>query len=167
MKLFKRLLFAFIAVLFVFSATACSNAPKDIDIDSSKTVQKLIDGCQFDEKPAIIEDSKFAIETLFAVDLAKVAKDDNGNPIGCVSVCSSTPETVLIIKATDAEAAKSISEGAIKARTESYIHDYSNYGPEQVQKVETCINKVVGQYVFLIISSDNAAAEKLLDELIK
>lgn len=167
MKLFKKVLLALIAALFAFGTIACSGAPKDINIDPNDTVQKLINGCQFEEKPAIIEDSKFAIETLFAVDLTKVAKDDSGNPIGCVSVCSSTPETVLIIKATDAEAAKSISEGAIKARTESYIHDYSNYGPEQVKKVETCINKVVGQYVFLIISSDNTAAEKLLDELIK
>ncbi len=167
MKCFKKILLALTAVLFAFSAIACSGASKEIDIDPNETVQKLINGCQFEEKPAIIEDSKFAIETLFAVDLSKVAKDDSGNPIGCTAVCSSTPETVLIIKATDAEAAKSISEGEIKARTESYIHDYSNYGPEQVQKVETCINKVVGQYVFLIISSDNAAAEKLLDELIK
>ena len=38
---------------------------------------------------------------------------------------------------------------------------------DQLDKLNTCINKVVGQYAFLIITNDNPAAEKLLDELIK
>lgn len=166
MKTFKKTIII-LSALFAFFAIACSNNARDISIDPRETVQKLIDDCQFEETPAIIEDSAFAIGTLFGVNIESVAKDENGNPVGCIAVCSSTPETVLIIKATDADAAKSISEGAIKTRTEAYIHDYSNYGPEQVKKVENCVSKVVGQYVFLIISSDNAAAEKLLDELIK
>ena len=74
---------------------------------------------------------------------------------------------MLVIKAVDEASAKKISEEYLASRVDAYIHDYSNYGPDQLDKLNTCINKVVGQYAFLIITNDNPAAEKLLDELIK
>ncbi len=166
MKLIKKTIIILLAAILALGAMACGKTPKNIDIDPNETAQKLINGCKFEETPEIITDSEFAIGTLFGCDLSLAAKDGD-KPIGCAAVCSSTPETVLIIKANDAQAAKTLSEGSIADRVQAYIHDYSNYGPEQISKVESCVNKVIGQYVFLIISSDNAAAEKLLDELIK
>ena len=144
----------------------CSNTPANISIDPKDTAQRLIDGCAFEEKPAIIADSEFAIGKLFGIDLELVAKDGDSY-VGCIAVCSSTPETVLVIKAVDEASAKKISEEYLASRVDAYIHDYSNYGPDQLDKLNTCINKVVGQYAFLIITNDNPAAEKLLDELIK
>ena len=166
MKTTNKLIVILLACIMLLSAAACSKTPANISIDPKDTAQRLIDGCAFEEKPAIIADSEFAIGKLFGIDLALVAKDGDSY-VGCITVCSSTPETVLAIKAVDEASAKKISEEYLASRVDAYIHDYSNYGPDQLDKLNTCINKVVGQYAFLIITNDNPAAEKLLDELIK
>lgn len=166
MKTIKKLIVILLAGVIVLGTAACAKTPTDISIDPKDTAQRLIDGCAFEEKPAVIEDSEFAISKLFGIDLALVAKDGESYA-GCIGVCSSTPETVLVIKAVDEASARKISEDYLASRVNSYIHDYSNYGPEQIDKLNTCINKVVGQYVFLLITNDNPSAEKLLNELIK
>lgn len=170
MKNVKKLAVLLFALILAFAATSCGgteeNSPAPMAIDHAATAQALVDGCTFEEKPEIIE-SGFGLTQLFEIDESLIAKDENGNYMGTVAICSSTPETVIVVKAVDGTSAEKIRDMYFAKRVEAYIHDYSNYGPEQVAKLNDCINRVDGEYVFLIISADNAAALNLLNELTK
>ena len=170
MKIAKRLAILLFALILAFAAIACGgteeNSPAPKAINHAETAQALIDGCTFEEKPEIIE-SEFGLTQLFEIDGNLIAKDENGNYMGTAAICSSTPETVIVIKAVDNASAEKIRHEYLAKRVEAYIHDYANYGPEQVAKLNDCMNRVDGEYVFLIISADNAAALNLLNELTK
>lgn len=161
----KKLLIAIISILLV-SAFACSGTAKDINIDVNAAAQELIDNCQFDETPALTP-AEHSVKNLLRIDPALVATDESGAYLCAMGVCASTPEIVIVIEAVSEEAANTINDEQIADKIYSYLHDYSNYTPTEIDKIETCVNKVVGKYVFLIISADNAAAEDVLDGIIE
>lgn len=171
MKNFNRTL-SFITVLLVLltAVVGCSGTkwPDKTSVDPASTAKTLAEKCKFSEVPAVVttnEDVEFTLSTVLGIDTALIGR--NGDTLtAAAGLCASTPEAVIVIKAVDAESANKINDGAIKKLTETYIHDYSNYGPEEISKVETCVNRVIGEYVFLVISADNTAAEQILNELV-
>lgn len=165
MKTTKRTIIVVLIAVMVLGLFACAKQ-KELNLNTTETANRFISEIEFEETPAIIEDEEFAVEKLFGIDTALVAKTDSGLD-ACVAVCSSTPETVIVIKAVDAEAAKNICDNYFASRVESYRHDYDNYGPEQIAKLDNCINKAVGEYAFLLITNNNSAAETLLNDLTK
>ncbi len=171
MKNIIRKLSCIIALLTLFTAaTGCGGMkwPDKTNVNPADTAMALAEKCKFSEVPAVVttnEDVEFTLSTVLGIDTALVGKDGE-NLTAAAGLCASTPEAVIVIKAVDAEAANKINDGAIKKLTETYIHDYSNYGPEEISKVETCVNRVIGEYVFLVISADNTAAEQVLNELV-
>ena len=158
----KKFLALILAVMTVFAFTGCGKTAKQIDINA---VGKILDeGCSFEETPAYIDDTAFALNSM-AADTALVKKTDNG--YACYkAVSASTPEIVLIIEAVDAKAADELNNGPVKNLITKNIEGYSDYGPEYVPMLESCVNTVAGNYVFLIVCKDNTAAEKLLNEQI-
>lgn len=158
----KKFIAVILAVVTVFAFTGCGKTVKAIDINAvGKT---LNEGCSFEETPAFIDDTEFAL-TSMAADTALVKKTDNG--FACYkAVSASTPEIILIIEAVDAKAAETLNNGAVKTWINKNIEGYSDYGPEYIPWLKSCVNTVAGNYVFLIVSKDNTAAEKLLNEQI-
>ena len=55
---------------------------------------------------------------------------------------------------------------AIEKILDNYEKNYTNYGPEQVSKITSAVKVVRGQYVFVIVSNDNAAAQTYLNGLL-
>lgn len=171
----KRFFALFLAVIAIAGIAACSNKPSDegsgntnITIDIANAGQKLLDGTDYQYKPEVLPAeaiSYFASEQ-FKLDLNNVATKD-GSPEMFVAISTAGPEAVVVIAAKDAAAAKEISEGAIKEWLELNLAGYSDYGPEQVPKLESAINTVKGRYVFYVVSADNGTAKTVLDEIVK
>ncbi|MBR4434827.1 MAG: DUF4358 domain-containing protein [Clostridia bacterium] len=170
----KRFFALFLAVIAFAGIVSCSK-PSDegsdnanITIDIANAGQKLLDGTDYQYKPEVLPAdavSYFAGEQ-FKIDLNKV-ETKNGAPEMFVAISVSSPETVVIIAAKDAASAKAISEGAIKDWLKVNIDGYSDYGPEQVPKLESAINTVKGRYVFYVVSADNGTAKTVVDEIVK
>lgn len=165
MKTTRRIITIMLIAIMICGLFACTKQ-KEVNLNTTEAANRFISEIEFEETPAVIEDEEFAVEKLFGIDVSLVARTDSGLD-ACIAVCSSTPETVIVIKAVDAEAAKNICDNYFASRVESYRHDYDNYGPEQIAKLDGCINKAVGEYAFLLITNNNSAAENLLNDLTK
>ncbi|MBR3298595.1 MAG: DUF4358 domain-containing protein [Clostridia bacterium] len=168
MKKFLAALLAVITVFTVFALSACGGDKyASLKIGSiSGFGQNLINKSSFDYKLDIIDDDDFeyAATHQLKIDTALINYID-GKP-EMFRAMATPAEEVLIIGAKDAEAAKQIANGPITDWVK-HLHDgYSDYGPEQLPKIDSCVKTVAGRYVFLIISKDNTAAKAALNELL-
>ena len=91
--------------------------------------------------------------------------EENGAKQAAVYVSGAYPEMIFAIKAVDANAADQVMK-AIEKILDNYEKNYTNYGPEQVSKITSAVKVVRGQYVFVIVSNDNAAAQTYLNGLL-
>ncbi|MBQ7061321.1 MAG: DUF4358 domain-containing protein [Clostridia bacterium] len=165
MKKLNRIL-AIILVLAALTAVCACGGDKyaKLSVDVNGIGRNMLNIARFEFKPEVMDDPAFAAEQL------KLATADlnmiDGKPEIFYAVSAASPEAVFVIGARDAAAAKSISNGPIKNWIADYREGYSSYGPEQVPKLDSCVNMTAGRYVFVIVSNDNAAAKKSLTDLL-
>ncbi len=136
----------------------------DLKLDVNGFGRNLLGSSSFQYAPEALDNPEFAAETL-KIDTADLNTAD-GKPELFYSVSASSPEAVFVIGAKDAAAAKKISDGPIKDWIKVNRDGYANYGPEQVPKLDSAINRVAGRYVIVVVSSDNAAAKTKLTSLL-
>ena len=91
--------------------------------------------------------------------------DENGEKASAIYVSGAYPEMIVCIKAVSEEAASTVM-GNVKDLIKNYIENYTSYTPEQVAKLENAVEVVRGNYVFVIVSNDNPAAETYLSGLL-
>ena len=162
---------AFALSIITLAAFICGCKQNEVELDVFEAGNALLEKCTFEThedgvtviKPDII-DGEHALK-LFGIDSALVMQRDLKHQVfACVR--ADNPETILVIEANSAADAKTISSGAIEATIKSYKEDSIRYGQEDMVKINGCINRVVGRYVFLIICSDNTSAKKVLDGIV-
>ncbi|MBR5949519.1 MAG: DUF4358 domain-containing protein [Clostridia bacterium] len=164
----KKILALLLAVITVFSLTACGGDKyADLNIGSITGFgQNILTRSKFEFNLSEVDadDLEFSAETLL-----KISKDKinyiNGKPEMYRAMAS--PEEILIIGATDAAAAKAIINGPIADWVKYERDGYSDYGPEQVPKIDSCVKTTAGRYVFLIISNDNEQSRNVLNDLLE
>lgn len=161
----KKLIAIILALLSVCSILACGGDKyADLKINVDGFGRNLIKSCTFDYQADVLEDADTAAANL-KIDPALLNTVD-GKPEIFYSVVAGFPEGVFVIGAKDAASAKTISEGPVKDWLKYNRDGYSTYGPEQVPKIDSAINRVCGRYVIVIVSADNKAAGNVLNGLL-
>jgi len=151
----KRLLIPALTVLLLLSLFGCSEK-KEMAVD--KLSEELLNGGVFSEKlePVDLEILGYIYE---------VSGDDYEEAaVYCSS--GSTSDELAIFKAKDADAAKRIS-AAVSQRVDDQIDAFENYIPSAVPKLESAYKNTYGNYVILCVSTDPAAAEKIIGKYVK
>ncbi|MCR5809764.1 MAG: DUF4358 domain-containing protein [Clostridiales bacterium] len=186
MKKTVKIIAAVLALVFALSLAACrkpdpkpvdpTNAPvndtteapateapaREYDVD--ELAKAIREGCTFeDQYVEKIEDRDFILR-YYRIDAATVSEKDGAKEVASYSA-GSTPDLVLVLKANDEAGAKAALE-AVQAMIDSYIENYTTYGPEQINKLETAVKIVKGQLLVVVISADNDAAYETVDKLL-
>ena len=166
MKKSVKLMAAVLAIVFALCFAACGKkdvpAAKDYNVD--EIAASVRDNVPFEDPYlALVAARDFALTT-YGVDPALVA-DVNGEKACAIYVSGAYPEMIVAIKAVDEASAAKVMD-SVKALIQTYIKNYTTYTPEQVAKLESAVTEIRGQYVFAIVSNDNAAAASYLKGLL-
>lgn len=163
----KRFLALLLCMLTAFSMLACGGDKySTLNIESiSGFGQNIVNQCSFEFPLDVLDDPALAADKTFKIDTDKINVVDGNAEVFC-ALTSSSPEVVLVVGAKDPASAKSIIEGPVSAWVKNTAELYSGYAAEQVPKLDSCVKMTAGRYAFLVVSSDNAAAKTMLNELI-
>ena len=157
-----------LALLMALSFAACgkggdNSQPKEFDV--AKLAKDIFDNCKFEDQYLTeLPDKSFALSS-YNIDASLVA-EENGEKLVVSYVSSAYPEMIFVAKSPDKDAAGKVM-GALKELVAKYIKDYTNYGPEQISKLESAVGREVGEYVIMVVSNDNTAAAAYIDSIIK
>ncbi len=162
----KKLIALILALVTVCACAAGCGGDKyaDLKLDVNGFGRNLLGSSSFQYTPEMLDNPEFAAEAL-KIDTADLNIVD-GKPELFYAVSASSPEAVFVIGAKDAAAAKKISDGPVKDWIKVNRDGYASYGPEQVPKLDSAINRVAGRYVIVVVSSDNTAAKTKLTSLL-
>lgn len=173
-NLFKAAALVLIAAFCLAGALACNNPePQPSNPDANKIIELNVDeiassiarNCSFeDQYLALVEDRDFSLQS-FGIP-AELVAGESGSKQAAIYVSASTPEMIVCIKAADESSVGQI-EDAVKARINDYINNYTTYGPEQVQKLESAVSTVKGNYVVFAVTADNSAAADYISGILK
>jgi hypothetical protein len=139
----------------IIACPACSGKAKTMDMNKLST--ELLGSGVFAETLEPLDDS--AIVHFYNVSGSDYDK--------ALVYCSSgaTSDELAIFHATDAAAAARISAAASE-RVKSQIAAFKNYVPAAVPKLESAHTVTYGDYVILCVSTDSAAADKIINKYI-
>ena len=163
----KIVISAILICAFVMAFIACGGKEpeaNDRDYDVISIADSIAKNVSFeDEYLTPVADIAFELSR-DNIDLDSIV-EDNGVRQAAVYVSGAYPEMIFSLKAVDASAAKAAMT-AIEEIIKNYTNNYTNYGPEQVSKLTSAVKVVRGQYVFVIVSNDNAGASTYLEGLL-
>lgn len=83
----------------------------------------------------------------------------------CIAYASTNAvvDEFAVVKATNPEGV----ESSIRSHIDSQIQTYQSYAPDEVEKLNSAIVQVSGNYVIYVVSSDNSSAQSVVDSIIK
>ncbi len=145
----------FLALVCLLSAlTGCGDKK---ELDPQKLAEELLSGANFVDSMNEISDT--VVPILYEIDAA----DYTSALVYCGT--AATAEEIAIFKAADAAAAERLLKAA-RARVDHQIEVYSSYGPEAARTLENGIVKQSGDYIVVVVCSDSAGAQKIVDKYI-
>ena len=156
-----------LVLVFVLAAAlaACGGNGKAKEYNVDEIADSIARNVPFeDQYIAKLEQRDFALN-LYSIEPGLVAEKD-GAKEAAVYISGSSPEMIVCIKAADEASAQFVLE-AVEGLISTYITNYTNYGPEQVEKLETAVKIVKGPYVFVTVSNDNTAAAEHINGLLE
>lgn len=89
-----------------------------------------------------------------------IAAEDVSEFAGCISKMSTDQTEIVLIKASDKDAAGRISQ-ALQNKYRSKLQENRNYSPEQYAMIENGVLEINGLYVSMIVAPDAEAINKL------
>ena len=152
---FRKTAVLLFSVLFLFAA-GCAQKGGNISVDTAKAADKLIAGIKFSDQMSAV-DGKTA-QRLFSLE------DGDTAELKVYESTGATAEEVAVFQAKDSAAVGRIKDAA-QTRIEDQRSAFEDYQPKEMEKLKAPVLKVVGNYVFLCVSDDNAKAEKLIGEI--
>lgn len=152
---------------FALCLAACggsgSNAEKTFDVN--ELAKSIYENCSFDDTGlALTPNPEFTVCTVYGADAALIAGEEGAKK--AAAYVTASPEMIICIEAVDAASAQKLMAEAMEPVIETYIHDYSNYSPAEVSKLESAVKIVEGKYVIVAVTADNAAAETYINGLL-
>lgn len=151
----KKTVALFFTILFLLAA-GCSGKGGDVSVDVPKAADRLIAGISFSDQMAAVDDK--VTQRLFGLGDGDAVESKVYEGTGA------TAEEVAVFEAKDADAAGRIRDAAEK-RVEDQREAFRDYQPKEMEKLKSPVLEVKGNYVFLCVSDDNDAAEKLIGEI--
>lgn len=149
MKKFMALILAAIIAALLCSCSGGKTLP-----DAPTLAAALASGLDFDEE---LEDSGADIAySFYGVDEAQCKS------AALYKGSSASVDEVAVFECVDADAANAVA--ALASERQQYLHDgYSNYGPEQVPKIDSGVIKTVGNTVIFCISNSPEKIDSIID----
>ena len=150
------------AAVFAFGFAACSGAAKTKSFDVDALAADVFKNCKFDDADlAKSGDSEFTVCQVCNADPALIA-GETGSKKAAAYVAAS-PEMIICIEAVDEAAAQKIMADTFEPLIKTYIEEYTNYSPAEVNKLKDAVKIVEGKYVIVVVCADNAQAEAYIN----
>lgn len=150
----KRTIILALALLMLLSA--CGNSAKTLDVNAFG--QKIMNTLDFEVEMTYRDDD--VLTQLYGIEDEAIKQRSFYVSTGY------TPEEIIVIEATGAEAAAQI-EAAFHQRVDDQREAFTNYIPEQRPKLNDPPIKRSGNYVAMIISGFDDQAASLIDDFFK
>ena len=170
MRKFTKILAALLVPAMLVSLTACGGETSSSTNTSSATESVLNASAPADITKKIMEDIKFPsmaeikserLATYYEVDSDKI---ENFSAYICGS--GAYPDEIAIFKmksSADVDAVKTV----LQARVESQTTTFKDYTPDEMYKIDGKNIVISGNYIALIICSDNAGATNTFNSMTK
>ncbi len=148
----KKIAIALISVVFLCLMGGCDGAPAE-NVDIDKAVNDLREQIAYQDELSQLTDKMF--DSVYQIDRSLVKK--------AVAYTSSgaTAEEIVAIEMNSAEDVKT-AETALKDRLQYQKDGYSDYGPEEVPKIDNAVIKSSGCYIFMSVSNDHGKAAEII-----
>ena len=141
-------------ILLLLLLCSCASTPLEIDVADAASL--LHGGITFVD---IMSDMDTAgICRIFALADAEVAY-----AAGYVST-GATAEEIFVIEAVEGQA--DAVNKAIDAHMDYMIDGYSDYGPDEVPKLENAVRETHGNYIFLCVCDEPAQAKTVIAQIV-
>ncbi len=161
----KKIIAILLALLLVFSFSACNSDTKPEEAVTEKTE---ISERTADEWISFIAENVPFDDTMTSVG-AEQAKavygifEEDGYNGDCALYISTmaTPEEVAVFKADENMSLDDIYK-KMEERIGSQTASYSDYAPTEVPKLESAVIKIIGDTIILAVTADNALAAEII-----
>lgn len=153
MKKTRGIIAVLLLALALTLAAGCGKEPAKLDLDIAALSADVIASGAYTDSMG--QTKAETATTIYKMDGEKVSQ--------CSVYFSSmaTAEECAIFKAADAKSVETL-VAACKARQEAQVSAYENYVPTEVEKIENAIIGSADDYVFYIVSADNAKVTEVL-----
>lgn len=139
------------ALVLALTLAACSQGNADKTADLPKTLETMKEQVEFSD---VMELDEAGLKTNYGIEA-----DDVKQFAALVDTSGIKCEEVVLIEATDADAAKTVKE-QLEKRMESKLAQNKDYLPEQYAIIEKCSVEQSGNYVSMIVGQEH---EKLTE----
>ncbi len=167
----RKFLAAALAALCLGAASCGTDTTTDNDTNADPaSVQETTASAPADVTAAVLAEIPInsAIEkgiddlSVYFADL-----DTNGLEAASYYMCASGayPDEIAVFKFTSAELAET-GKTAVQTRLEKQISVYESYTPDEMYKLDGAVLEVKGNYVYYLVTSDNARAKEIVEGLI-
>lgn len=147
---------AVVMAIFFVAAAGCSHKGGSVSVDVDKAADKFIAGIKFSDQMSAVDEK--TAQRLFALEDGEAVK------MKVYESSGATAEEVAVFEAKDADSAEKIRDAA-ETRIADQRDAFQSYQPKEMTKLKAPVLEVKGNYVFLCVSDDNSAAEKLIGEI--
>jgi hypothetical protein len=144
------------AVLCMLLLTGCSE--NNVTIDVVKLADELKNTIQFSDSMEEMSDTAFGLK--YEIDEADLTAKKVYIGSGA------TAEEIAVFEAKDEAAAARILS-AVNLHVEEQIHEYTNYNPNELTKLNDAIKMQKGKYVILCVSDHSEAVKSLINTYTK
>lgn len=155
MKMKRMMLCALLALCLLLGACAQKPATETPPRSCAEVVSAIEGGQAFEEMTALS-----ANQIAQYLDLDEVLLADQAMSM---DASRATAEVIVVLTATNAEALEQAKQ-ALLAYRDVTLEQYRDYRPEEVPKLEAAVLKTKGLQTALVVSKDESAAEKALDD---
>lgn len=157
MRMEKRIFLAVLTAAFMaFLLTGCGSSGKETaDVEPQELGQKLLEGLEW--KDIMEPVGQEALYKIYDVD-----KEDVESAAAWQST-GATAEEIALWKCRDDKAADRV-YAAMEERVADQKESFTDYNPEELDKLENPVLVKRGRYVFLCLSNENAKAKELMGE---
>ena len=134
-------------VLSIMCLSGCGGS----EIDMTEAANSLLTGVTFAEELQPTSEN---------ISLRRLGLNE-ADVESCIAYASTNAvvDEFAIVKATNPE--------GVESSIDSQIQTYQSYAPDEVAKLNNAIVQVSGDYVIYVVSSDNTAAQSVVDSIVK
>lgn len=147
----KKVIASFFCILTLFAFAACSSTAKSPDVEA---IMKEIRSGEID-LPDMAEIPLERISGYYDVN-----SDDIEQLSYIIAGSGATPDEIMIVKFTSADKAESM-RSKMEERKAQISDLFTDYNPDEMPKVNSCVIETKNEYAFFAICNDNQKAKDI------
>lgn len=162
----KKKILSVVFAMLCLTASACSGGIGDTQEDTAPEVRNTVNAEPSDITSAVLVEIPInsAIEKgLDDLSMYFTELDTTGLESVSYYMCASGayPDEIAVMKFTSEELAGQ-GRTAVQSRLDKQISVYESYTPDEMYKLEGAIIETNGNYLYYLVTSDNAKAEEIV-----